>query len=797
MPNNLVEMLTERSIEDILEGDRLLQNSVVLDELTQCYHANLSKAGAEQLLETFNDKNASGGFLLRNSEESCQHIILSVKGSDEILHYPIQINTNGTFTINSEIFMSVNDLLVHYQSRENSLGVALTSRVKNSCLPPELSRVGINSILHRIVQSGTDDMLRMVLTSPKCPVLSIKNEEGNTPMHIAAYMNRDGMVDMMMEHKANPSIVNSYGWDTLHLAALGNNPSTVHLLVVKWSVDIESTNPLNMYTALHCSAACSNIETTKMLCLLGANQQAKNDLGLVPVDIANKFANDQPLGIESILEVEQRQCDSVPGSKQEWFVADYPMHEQLRFEQLLTPVNGRFFVRGSYSRLDAYTLCVCWNGMWMHLAIDRTPTGKYLLSGDSQIYDSLEDVVASVCDNCLIRLHPVSADRIRSRLRMDPVDSKILLKQAKSLEEISISRMTRGNKLSLSSFSLFQPRSLEIKRTTPNGYSRIQTRIPISRDRNGSTFDIRGTLQGSINSLRSKARSIPTISASQIRIGSLLGEGNYGKVYSGSFVDRKFFTHAVAVKILKDALEGTLRKEFIDEASVMRKLTHPFIVRLYGVVANKRDLWMIQELIPLGSLDTYLQMHRNADLTSHIRLWTIQFAEAMKYMEAKRYVHRDLAARNLLLSSVERIKIADFGLARYTGNNSSNLYVQTSTQAIPIAWYAPEAYTHYTFTNKSDVWSFGVTIWEMYSGGERPYSQINAHPSVLLHYILANYRLSKPERCSSSTWTLIYACWNINADYRPSFAEILRTLSSLSEYRSSVCQIEKISRVFE
>jgi tyrosine-protein kinase len=252
-----------------------------------------------------------------------------------------------------------------------------------------------------------------------------------------------------------------------------------------------------------------------------------------------------------------------------------------------------------------------------------------------------------------------------------------------------------------------------------------------------------------------------------IDIGEQIGSGEYGEVFEGKLKVPGGIEMIVAVKTLKEEMMEVSKHDFLREARVMMDLEHNNIVRLIGVSWNVRQIYMVQELLSLGSLQEYLVDHRDEiSADPHIRLWAHQISKGLVYLTEKLIVHRDLAARNILLSSSAVAKIGDFGLSRAL-NLESNYYTASKGGKWPIKWYAPESCTHGTFSHASDVWSFGITLWEMYSYGEIPYGDLQGMEVIEL--VGNGYRLEKPEECPDAVFDVIQRCWSERAEDRPTF----------------------------
>ncbi|XP_063654332.1 non-receptor tyrosine-protein kinase TNK1 isoform X3 [Pan troglodytes] len=255
--------------------------------------------------------------------------------------------------------------------------------------------------------------------------------------------------------------------------------------------------------------------------------------------------------------------------------------------------------------------------------------------------------------------------------------------------------------------------------------------------------------------------------------GELLGSGCFGVVHRGLWTLPSGKSVPVAVKSLRVGPEGPMGTElgdFLREVSVMMNLEHPHVLRLHGLVLGQ-PLQMVMELAPLGSLHARLTAPAPTPplLVALLCLFLRQLAGAMAYLGARGLVHRDLATRNLLLASPRTIKVADFGLVRPLGG-ARGRYVMGGPRPIPYAWCAPESLRHGAFSSASDVWMFGVTLWEMFSGGEEPWAGVP--PYLILQRLEERARLPRPPLCSRALYSLALRCWAPHPADRPSFSHL-------------------------
>ncbi|XP_032628078.1 tyrosine-protein kinase BTK isoform X1 [Chelonoidis abingdonii] len=249
-----------------------------------------------------------------------------------------------------------------------------------------------------------------------------------------------------------------------------------------------------------------------------------------------------------------------------------------------------------------------------------------------------------------------------------------------------------------------------------------------------------------------------------------LGTGQFGVVKHGKW--RGQFD--VAIKMIR---EGSMSEdEFIEEAKVMMNLSHEKLVQLYGVCTKQRPIFIITEYMAKGCLLSYLRETRGRFQPSELLEMCKDVCEAMEYLESKQFLHRDLAARNCLVNDQGIVKVSDFGLSRYVLDDE---YTSSMGSKFPVRWSPPEVLLYSKFSSKSDVWAFGVLMWEVYSLGKMPYERFNN--SETTEHVTQGLRLYRPQLASERIYAIMYSCWHEKADERPTFRVLLGNILEITD----------------
>uniref|UniRef100_A0A3B1K462 receptor protein-tyrosine kinase n=1 Tax=Astyanax mexicanus TaxID=7994 RepID=A0A3B1K462_ASTMX len=284
------------------------------------------------------------------------------------------------------------------------------------------------------------------------------------------------------------------------------------------------------------------------------------------------------------------------------------------------------------------------------------------------------------------------------------------------------------------------------------------------------------------------------IDVSTVKIEEVIGAGEFGEVYKGRLKlpgKREIY---VAIKTLKAGYSEKQRRDFLAEASIMGQFDHPNIIRLEGVVTKSRPVMIVTEFMENGALDSFLRQNDGQFTVIQLVGMMRGIAAGMKYLSEMNYVHRDLAARNILVNSNLVCKVSDFGLSRYLQEDTSDpTYTSSLGGKIPVRWTSPEAIAFRKFTSASDVWSYGIVMWEVMSFGERPYWDMSNQD--VINAIEQDYRLPAPMDCPTALHQLMLDCWQKDRNARPRFTDIVNTLDKLIRNPTSLKAIASIPSI--
>lgn len=292
------------------------------------------------------------------------------------------------------------------------------------------------------------------------------------------------------------------------------------------------------------------------------------------------------------------------------------------------------------------------------------------------------------------------------------------------------------------------------------------------------------------------------LARSQLVLGATLGEGAFGRV-----VMAEVNNAIVAVKMVKEGHTDDDIASLVREMEVMKIIgRHINIINLLGCCSQSGPLYVIVEYAPHGNLKDFLYKNRplskdqldcsqSAPPTAPQHLITEkdlikfahQIARGMDYLASRRCIHRDLAARNVLVSDDYVLKIADFGLARDI--QSTDYYRKNTNGRLPIKWMAPESLQEKFYDSQSDVWSYGILLWEIMTFGGQPYPAIMS-AEELYSYLMSGQRMEKPAKCSMNIYILMRQCWHFDASARPPFTEIVEYMDKLLQAKEEYLDVD-------
>ncbi|ESN91806.1 hypothetical protein HELRODRAFT_70474, partial [Helobdella robusta] len=281
----------------------------------------------------------------------------------------------------------------------------------------------------------------------------------------------------------------------------------------------------------------------------------------------------------------------------------------------------------------------------------------------------------------------------------------------------------------------------------------------------------------------------------KLQVSSILGEGAFGTVYMATAVgvdsSNPEASTKVAVKMLKENASDQDVVDLVQEMEMMKIIgRHKNVLSLLGCCTQNGPLFVILEYAANGNLRDFLRDKRPKNFRlqncvvevpldyltyKDLVTFALQIAKGMEFLASKMCIHRDLAARNVLVCEDYTLKVADFGLTRNV--LKSDYYKKKTDGRLPVKWMAPEALFDRKCTVKSDVWSYGILLWELFSLGGNPYPSVPVEK--IFQLLKAGYRMEAPVYSSNEIYSLMLSCWHQSPDHRPSFNKIVNSLHSV------------------
>lgn len=272
-------------------------------------------------------------------------------------------------------------------------------------------------------------------------------------------------------------------------------------------------------------------------------------------------------------------------------------------------------------------------------------------------------------------------------------------------------------------------------------------------------------------------RSTWIISHEDVILYKKIGSGAFGEVFLARMVDpTSEYVLDCAVKKLKAEATMDAKLRFMKEARMMRKCyNHKHVVMIFGIATLNSPLLIIMELCPNGSLVSYLRKNKGKVTIGEKLRFTAEASSGLAYLERMNCIHRDVAARNCLLSAKNEIKISDFGLA-----DNKGMTIDHSLDKLPIKWLAPETMQDKVYSLKSDIWAFGIMVWEIFADGDEPYPGLN-NTQARAKIVVLDYRMKFPDDTPPDLVQVIATCWNKNPDQRHMMSAHAIALQQISD----------------